>query len=106
MITSGFLPVGSSIQFYKEVWVENLLDSSQLGTSTQFIPSYPIPKVKIVNIWSAEWLDFQEGDTKLWNCWTLASMVHDLVSLGNIYGLGKGLFSFGCVELLVNQFSP
>ena len=33
---------------------------------------------------------FQEGDTELWNCWTLASMVHDLVSLGNIYGLGKG----------------
>ena len=45
LITSGFLPVGSSIQFYKEVGVENLLDSSQLGISTQFIPSYPIPKV-------------------------------------------------------------
>ena len=30
-------------------------------------------------------------------------MVHALVSLGNIYGLGKGLFSLGYVELLVNQ---
>ena len=45
LIISGFLPVCSSIQFYKEVGVENLLDSSQLGTSTQVIPSYPIPKV-------------------------------------------------------------
>ena len=61
LIISGFLPVGSSIQFYKELWVENLLDSSQLGTSTQLFPVTLFPRFKIVNIRSAELLDFQEG---------------------------------------------
>ena len=74
----------------KELWVGNLLDSSQLGTSTQLFPVTLFPRFKIVKIRSAELLVFQERDTELWNCWTLASMVHDLVSLGNIYGLGKG----------------
>ena len=92
--------------FDKELRYGNLLGSSQLGTSTQVFPVTLFPRFKIFNIRSAELLDFQDRDTELWNCWTLASMVHDLVSPGNIYGLGKGLFSFGYVELLVIQFSP